>query len=77
MAARNFVTWEGDHSGHIIRRNGGEEGVDGSNAEKAKDRDVGQGDEDPKEHWFRQENTRAEIRTLACLEDDLNSALLF
>ena len=36
-----------------------------------------QGEEDPGEWWFCQENSRAEIRTLSHLEDDLNSALLF
>ena len=53
MAARNSVTQEGDHSGHIIRRNGGEEGVGGSNTEEAEDRDASQGDKDPRERWFR------------------------
>ena len=53
MAARNSITREGDHSGHIIHRNEGEEGVGGSNIEEAEDRDVSQGDEDPGERWFR------------------------
>ena len=77
MVARNFITREGNHSVHIIRRNGGEEGVGGLNTEDGKDRATGQGEEDPGEQWFRQENTRVEIRTLARLEDKLNSALLF
>ena len=47
------------------------------NVEDMEERASGQGDEDPGECWFRQENTRAKIRTLACMEDDLNSALLF
>lgn len=41
MAARNSVTWEGDHNGHIIRQNGGKEEVDGSNAEDVEVREVG------------------------------------
>ena len=76
MAVRNSVTREGDHSGHTTRRNGGDEGVGGSTAEDGEDRAAGQTEEDPGERWFRQENTEAEIRTLARLEDDLNSALL-
>ena len=39
-------------------------------------KDNGQGDEDPGERWFCQENSQAEIRTLSCLEEDLNSTLL-
>lgn len=77
MAVRNSVTQEGDHSGHTTRRNGGDEGVGGSNTEDGEDRVAGQSEEDPGERWFREENTKVEIRTLARLEDDLNSALLF
>jgi hypothetical protein len=52
MVVRNCVSWEGDHCGHIIFQIGGEEGVGGSNAEEVEDRHAGQGDKDPKEHWF-------------------------
>lgn len=53
MAARNSVTWEGNHSDHITRRNGGEEGVGGLNAEEGDDRAAGQSEEDLGERWFR------------------------
>lgn len=36
MASRNFVTQEGDNSGHTICRNKGEQGVGGSNEENLK-----------------------------------------
>ena len=51
--------------------------MDGSNVEEVEERVSGQGDEDPGERWFWQENTRVEIRTLACMEDDLNFVLFF
>ena len=58
-------------------RLGGDKGAGSSGAEEAEVRANGQGDEDPGERWFRQENSRMEIRTLTRLEDDLDSALLF
>lgn len=41
------------------------------------ERASGQGEEEPRERWFWKENTRAEIRILARMEDDLNFVLLF
>ena len=40
-------------------------------------RENGKDEEDLGERRFHQENSRAEIHTLSCLEDDLNSTLLF
>ena len=40
-------------------------------------RENGHRDKDPGEWWFCQENSQAEIHTLFCLEEDLNSTLLF
>ena len=77
MAWRNPFAREGNHGGHLPRRLEGDRGARSSGAEEAKARANGQGDEDPGERWFRQENSRAKIRTLTCLEGDLNSALLF
>ena len=49
MAARNYVTQEGDYSRHIICRIGREEEVGGLNMEDVEDREAGQGDKDPRE----------------------------
>lgn len=77
MASKNPFGREGNRSGHPPWRLGGEQGAGGSDAAEAKTRENGQWEEDPRERWFRQENSRAEIRTLSHMEDDLNSALLF
>ena len=61
MASSNPLIREGNRSGHIIRRNGGDQGVGGSDAVETEAREIGQGDDDPGECWFRQENSRAEI----------------
>ena len=44
---------------------------------EAEVRENGQGEEDPGEWWFHQENSHAEICTLSRMENDLNSTLLF
>lgn len=49
----------------------------GLDAVETEAREIDQGVDDPRERWFRQKNSKAEIRTLARMEDDLNSASLF
>lgn len=77
MARKNPFGREGNHSGHPPRWLKGDRGAGSSRMEEAEARVNGQGEEDPRERWFHQENSHAEIRTLTHLEDDLNSALSF
>lgn len=77
MAERNPFGTKGNQRGHSPHRLGGDRGAGISREEKVEERVNGQGDEDPEERWFRQDNSRAEICTLTHLEGDLNLALLF
>ena len=77
MASTNLFNPEGNHSGNLLCRHGGDQGESGSKAVETESRENSQGDEDQGERWFQQENSRVEIRTLARMEDDLNSTLLF
>ena len=77
MEGKNLFGTEGNHNGHPPRWIGVDRGVVSSGGMEAKVRENGQGEEDPGERWFRQENSWAEIRTLSHLEDDPNSTLLF
>ena len=77
LALRDAAAPEGDTSVQAPNRNGGDQGEGDLNAVNVEEMAFGQGDEDPGERWFRQENTRVDIRILACMEDDLNPALLF
>ena len=77
MALRKYLNREGNHSGHLSRRLGGNEGVGASEVVETDSRENGQEEANPREQWFIQENSRVEILTLDCMEDDLNSALFF
>ena len=77
MAGKNPFGRGGNHSGHPPRRLGGDRGDGSFGAKEVEARENGKGEEDPGEWWFCQENSHAEIYTLSCMEDDLNSALLF
>lgn len=77
MAGKSPLSREGSREGHLSSRLGGDRGVGGFGSADAEERTNGQGEEDPGERWFLQENSRAEIRILTRLEDDLNSSLLF
>ena len=77
MAGKNPLGREGNRSGHPPRRLGGDSGAGISRAEEIEVRVNGKGDDDSRERWFCQDNSRAEIHTLTRLEDDLNSTLLF
>ena len=77
IAGKNPLFREANHGGRLPRQLGGDKGARSSGADEAEARENVQGDEDPGERWFRQENSCAEIRTLTHLEDDLNLSLLF
>jgi hypothetical protein len=77
MVGKNPFGTKGNHRGHPPRRLGGDRGAGISREEEVEVRLNGQGDEDPEERWFRQDNSRAETCTLTRLEGDLNLALLF
>lgn len=77
VAGKNPLSREGNHGGRLSRWLGGDKGSGSFRADDADARMNDQGDEDPRERWFRKENSHVEIRTLTCLEDDLNSSLLF
>ena len=78
MEGKNPFVREGNHKGppppHRLR---GDRGAGSSGAEEVEVRANEQGDEDMRERWFRQENSRVEICTLTHLEDDLNTTLMF
>lgn len=59
------------------RRLGNGKGDGSSRGMEPEVRENAQDDEDPRERWFHQENSRVEICTLFRLEEDLNSTLLF
>lgn len=77
LTLRDAATLEGDTSVQAPRRNGGDQGEGDLNAVDAEERTSDQGEEDPGECQFWQENTRGEIRILLCMEDELNFALSF
>lgn len=77
MEGKNPLSREGNHGGRLSRWIGGDRGAGSFRVDDVDARMNGQGDEDPRERWFHQENFRAEIRTLIRLEDDLNLSLLF
>ena len=77
MATKNPFSREGNHGGRLPLQLGGDGEAGSPRAYEAEVRMNERGDEDPGERWFRQENSRAEIRTLTHREDDLNFALLF
>lgn len=68
---------EGSQEGCKYSQFGGGMGVGGFGFDNATMRANGEGEEDPRERWFRQENSQEEIHILTCLEDDLDSSLLF
>lgn len=77
MAGKNPLSKEGNHVGRLSCQLGGGRGDGSSRDDDAEVRMNGQGDEDPKERWFHQDNSRAEIHTPTRLEDYLNLSLLF
>lgn len=77
MVGKNPLSREGNREGRLSHLLGGDRGAGSSGADDADARMNGQGEEDPGERWFRQHNSRVEIRILACLKDDLSSSLLF
>lgn len=61
MASRNPLNREGNNNGHIYRWHGADRGVGGLDAVETEASEISQGDDDPGERWFHQENSRAEI----------------
>lgn len=77
MVGKNPFDRGGNHSGHPPHWLEGDRGAGNSGTEEAEVRVNGKGEEDPRERWFRQDNSHTEICTLSRLEDDLNLTLLF
>lgn len=77
MTGKSPLSREGSYEGYLSSRLGGDRGAGVSRSADKMTRTNGQGEKDPGERWFRQENSRVEIYILTLLEDNLNSSLLF
>lgn len=77
MAGKIPLSRESSREGRNSSWLGERRGVGGSRFDDAAIRANEQGEDDPRERWFRQENSQEEIPILTRLEDDLNSSLVF